>query len=88
MDRNCRFGASIIPMIVCVALCGCAAPQWKNADHPGYGQAEYKRDLAECQKGHVHFVQKGGYDDPSIPVFDEDAVNACMTGRGWHQVSG
>jgi hypothetical protein len=86
MNRKCRLGFSVLSLAVYAVLCGCAALQWKNADHPGYGQAEYKQDVYECQKGHVRLVQTGGYDDSTKAVVDQDAVNACLMGRGWQQV--
>jgi hypothetical protein len=77
------FVASLLPAV----LGGCTGAQYKNASHPGYGDAEYKNDLAQCRKENSKIVMSSGYDDKSSVEVDEGKAQSCMNGRGWQAVS-
>jgi hypothetical protein len=70
-----------------VALSGCDTATYKNPSHPGYGDAEYKTDLAQCRKQNSTTVIVGGYDDKGEIRVDEDKARSCMNERGWQAVS-
>lgn len=79
--------AWLLPALVSAALCGCTAAQYRNASHPGYGDAEYKNDLAQCRKQNSKIVMSSGYDDKSSVEVDEPKAQSCMSERGWREVS-
>jgi hypothetical protein len=75
-------------ILLLTALCGCSNGQYKNVSNPGYGEAEYKNDLAQCRKQYSKVVMSSGYDDKSSVEVDEPKAQSCMTERGWQKVSG
>jgi hypothetical protein len=77
---------SLTTTLLLVVLGGCDT-QYKNPNHPGYGDAEYKNDLAQCRKQNSQIVIRGGYDDKSVVEVDEDKARSCMNERGWQAVS-
>ncbi len=80
--------ARMLPAAMLVAaLCGCSSTQYRNVNHPGYGDAEYKSDLAQCRKQYSKIVMSSGYDDRSSVEVDEPKAQSCMTERGWQEVS-
>ena len=82
-----RFLPPLAPVVLLLALSACDTPKYKNAAHPGYGETEYKNDLAECRKQHSKIVVSGGYDDKASLEVDEPKAQSCMSERGWQQVS-
>ena len=78
---------SLATTLLLVVLGGCDTTQYKNPSHPGYGDAEYKNDLAQCRKQNSKVVIRGGYDDKSSVEVDEDKARSCMNERGWQAVS-
>ena len=60
---------------------------YTNPSHPGYGDAEYKSELAQCRSQNSKVVIHGGYDDKSALEVDEDKARTCMSERGWQAVS-
>ena len=51
-----------------VAACllgGAIRHTMQNPSQPGYGDAEYKSDLAQCRKQNSKIVTSSGYDDRS-----------------------
>jgi hypothetical protein len=88
--RCCRLLKTQTPLptiLLLAALCGCDSTQYRNANHPNFGDAEYKSDLAQCRKENSKIVMVTGYDDKSEVHTDEDKARACMTQRGWQAVS-
>ena len=79
--------ASLATTLLLAVLGGCDTTQYKNPSHPGYGDAEYKNDLAQCRKQNSKIVISGGYDDKSSVEVDEDKARSCMNERGWQAVS-
>ncbi len=80
--------ARMLPGALLLAiLCGCGGSQYKNVSHPGYGDAEYKNDLAQCRGQNSKVVMSSGYDDKSSVEVDEAKARSCMSERGWQQVS-
>jgi hypothetical protein len=78
---------TIATTLLLVVLGGCVTTQYKNPSHPGYGDTEYKSDLAECRKQNSKVVIRGGYDDKASVEVDEDKARSCMNERGWQAVS-
>ena len=78
---------SLATTLLLAVLSGCDTTQYKNPSHPGYGDAEYKSDLAQCRKQNSKVVIRGGYDDKSVVEVDEDKARSCMNERGWQAVS-
>jgi hypothetical protein len=75
-------GASVALLLA--TLSSCAPPvRHQNAAHPSYGDAEYKTDLAQCQKDNSTIVTTTGYDIRTDVRVDEAKAAACMTTRGW-----
>jgi uncharacterized protein YceK len=86
----CRSPLPRVPFVTAVllaALGGCDSVQYKNASHPGYGDAEYKDQLAQCRSQNSKIVTVTGYDDKSAIQVDEAKVRSCMSDRGWQAVS-
>jgi hypothetical protein len=78
---------SLTTTLLLVVLGGCDTTQYKNPSHAGYGDAEYKNDLAECRKQNSKVVIRGGYDDKASVEVDEGKARSCMNERGWQAVS-
>ena len=78
---------SLATALSLAVLGGCAATQYKNAGHPGYGDAEYKSDLKQCRDQNSKIILSSGYDDRSTVDVDEDKAQSCMNQRGWQAVS-
>ncbi len=68
-------------------LLACSSAQHQNAAHPEYGDAQYRADLAECQRQNSKVETSQGYDLQSHVVTDQPKAEACMTARGWRTVS-
>jgi hypothetical protein len=81
---RCR---SLVVVLLFAWLGGCDSTQYKNAGHPNFGDAEYKRDLADCRKQNSKIVMLTGYDDKSEVQTDEGKSQACMKNLGWQAVS-
>jgi hypothetical protein len=79
--------ALLATTLLLVVLGGCDTTTYKNSSHPGYGDAEYKNDLAQCRKQNSKVVIRGGYDDKSVVEVDEDKARSCMNEHGWQAVS-
>jgi hypothetical protein len=79
--------APLFAALLLAALGGCDTPRYKNASHPGYGDAEYKSDLAQCRRQNSKIVMSQGYDDKSSVEVDEAKAQSCMNERGWQVVS-
>ncbi len=56
-------------------------PNYKNADHPAYGPAEYNKDRAQCRTANTHLIPGGAYSEHE--EIDQKAVDSCMASRGW-----
>ncbi len=69
--------------LLAVPQLGCDSTRHTNASHPGYGDAEYRRDLEQCRKSNSKVVMSSGYDDKSEVQVDEPKAQACMNGLGW-----
>jgi hypothetical protein len=67
------------------ALCGCTQARYQNVTHPGFGDAEYKNDLAQCRRENSSVVTIQGYDVQERVVVDEAKATACMSARGWQK---
>jgi hypothetical protein len=78
---------SLATTLLLAALGGCDTTQYKNPSHPGYGDAEYKSDLAQCRSQNSKVVIRGGYDDKSAIEVDENKARSCMNDRGWQAVT-
>ena len=78
---------SLATTLLLVVLAGAIRHKYKNPSHPGYGDAEYKNDLAQCRKQNSKVVIRGGYDDKASVEVDEDKARSCMNERGWQAVS-
>ena len=50
---------SLATTLLLAVLGGCDTTQYKNPSHPGYGDAEYKSDLAQCRKQNSKVVIRG-----------------------------
>ncbi len=76
-----------------VALCllgtasACSSTQYKNVNHPNYGDAEYQADRAQCRKENSTTTSTQGYDVQIHVDVDEAKAASCMTSRGWQAVS-
>ena len=76
-----------------VALCllgmasACSSTQYKNVNHPTYGDAEYQADRAQCRKENSTTTSTQGYDVQIHVDVDEAKAASCMTARGWQAVS-
>ena len=75
-----------------LALClvgtapACSSTQYRNVNHPTYGDAEYNADLAECRKENSTTTTTQGYDVQIHVDVDEAKAASCMTARGWQAV--
>ncbi len=78
---------SFATTLLLAVLGACDTTQYKNPSHPGYGDAEYKSELAQCRSQNSKVVIHGGYDDKSALEVDEDKARTCMSERGWQAVS-
>ncbi|HXA23930.1 MAG TPA: hypothetical protein VNW90_16715 [Acetobacteraceae bacterium] len=67
------------------ALCACTQAGYQNVTHPGFGDAEYKDDLAQCRRENSAVVTTQGYDMQSRVTVDEAKAAACMSARGWQK---
>jgi hypothetical protein len=79
--------APLVAAFVLATLGGCDTTQYKNASHPGYGDAEYKRDLAQCRSQNSEVVIRAGYDDRSSVEVNEAKARSCMNEHGWQAVN-
>ena len=70
------------------ALCACTSARYQNVSHPGFGDAEYKSDLAQCRRENSTVVTIQGYDVQERVTVDEAKAASCMTTRGWQKVGG
>ena len=78
---------SLATTLLLAVLGGCDTTQYKNPSHPGYGDAQYKSDLAQCRSQNSKVVIRGGYDDRAAVEVDEAKARSCMNERGWQAVS-
>jgi hypothetical protein len=83
MRRRCRTDATLASALLLAVLGGCNAPQYRNASHPGYGDPEYKNDLAQCRNQNSKIIVTTGYDTSSSVQVDEAKAQSCMSERGW-----
>ncbi len=74
-------------VMVLGALCACSSAHYQNVNHPDYGDAQYRTDLADCRRQNSTVVSIQGYDVQSQVTTDEAKVGACMSQRGWQTVS-
>ena len=79
--------AQIALAMFLVMLGACSSVQYKNRDHPDYGDAQYKNDAAQCRSRNSQIVMSSGYDDKSEVKVDDAKVQACLAERGWQAVS-
>ena len=77
---------SFAATLLLAMLGGCDATRTRSPSHPGYGDAQYKTDLAQCRSQNSKVVIRGGYDDKSVLEVDEDKARSCMNERGWQAV--
>ena len=88
MRRYRRSCVSFSLALLLGGLGGCQSTQYKNAAHPDYGDAEYKRDLTLCRNQNSQvYTHPGGYTDVTEVKVDEAKATACMTDRGWQAAS-
>lgn len=72
-----------------IAICllgmmsACSSTQYRNVNHPNYGDVEYRSDLAECRKANSTTSTTQGYDVQIHVDVDEAKAASCMTTRGW-----
>jgi len=83
-------GVTTATVVLALSFAGCApnTPQHANSMHPGYGEAEYKNDLAQCRKENSQVVNVSGYEDHSEVRVNEPKAQACMSALGWQDVAG
>ena len=67
------------------ALCACTPARYQNVTHPGFGDTEYKNDLAQCRRENSSVVTTQGYDMQARVTVDEAKAAACMSARGWQK---
>jgi hypothetical protein len=76
-----------------IALCllgmvtACSSTQYRNVNHPNYGNTEYNSDLAGCRKENSTTTTTQGYDVQIHVDVDEARAASCMTQRGWQPIS-
>ncbi len=75
--------APTVLALLWLAIAGCSPAGRVNADHPRYGDAEYKTDLSQCRAANSRIVMSSGYDDKSDMQVDEAKVASSMASRGW-----
>jgi len=81
---RCRLPrVSLATVLVIAALGGCDTPRYKNTNHPNFGEAEYKNDLAQCRGQNSKIVTTTGYDVTTSVQVDEAKAQSCMNERGW-----
>lgn len=68
-------------------MSACSSTQYRNANHPTYGDAEYRSDLAECRKESSTTTTTQGYDVQIHVDVDESKAASCMAARGWQPAS-
>jgi hypothetical protein len=87
--HRCRLprGSASLAILLGV-LCGCTSARYQNISHPGFGDAEYKNDLAQCRRENSSVVTIQGYDVQERVVVDEAKAAACMSARGWQKAGG
>jgi len=78
----------IAAMLALSAILTCCAPpapqvQYKNADHPDYGTAEFNRDNVQCREQNSTKQVIPGYEDKTVITVDEAKAKACLAARGW-----
>ena len=77
-----------ITLATCLVMLGaCTSVQYKNRNHPDYGDAQYKNDLAQCRNQNSKIVMSSGYDDKSEIKVDDAKVQACLAERGWQAIN-
>ena len=84
--RRCRLPrASARLSILLGVLCACTPARYQNVTHPGFGDTEYKNDLAQCRRENSSVVTIQGYDVQERVTVDEAKAAACMSARGWQK---
>jgi hypothetical protein len=69
-------GLARLGLLGCVGLAACAPASW---DKPGATQADYDRDIRECQR----LAQQGALYSFAKPVTAHKSFKQCMTARGY-----
>jgi hypothetical protein len=86
--NRCRLPwASACLAMVFGALCACTSTTYKNTINPGYGDAKYKSDLAQCNQDNSKLVTREGYTPYTEVVVDQAKADSCMATHGWQAVS-
>jgi hypothetical protein len=84
--RRCRLSRATARLSILLgALCACTQARYQNVTHPGFGDAEYQNDLAQCRRDNSTVETTQGYDMQARVVVDEAKATACMTARGWQK---
>jgi hypothetical protein len=73
----------VIGLLLLGTAAACSPTHYQNTTHPGYGDAEYKADLAQCRKENSTTTTTQGYDVQIHVDVDEAKAASCMTARGW-----
>ena len=69
-------GLARLGLLGCVGVAACAPASW---DKPGATQADYDRDIRECQR----VAQQGALHSFAKPVTVHKSFKQCMTARGY-----
>jgi hypothetical protein len=84
--RRCRLPRALARLSILLGvLCACTPARYQNVAHPGFGDTEYKNDLAQCRRENSTVETTQGYDMQSHVVVDEAKATACMSARGWQK---
>jgi hypothetical protein len=60
-----RLGSTFaLPVLALMSatLFACSSAQHQDPSHPGYGDAQYRTDLADCRRQHSTVISIQGYD--------------------------
>lgn len=81
--RDLGYGAAAL---LCT-LSSCASPQYRNVNHPNYGDVEYQTDLTPFRKENsTTTTSEGLYTQIHVEV-DEAKTASRMTSQGWQPVN-
>ncbi len=87
MRSSRPFGLCAGAAVLAATLGGCAQPRYTNPSHPEYGAQQYDSDREQCEKANTKVTVRQGYDQVTEISVDQDAVKACLAGKGWQPAS-